>query len=328
MSIKIGYYGDGPWAHLALDLLDKDQRFIIVYIVVRYETKDPVLIDYAKRKGIPFYAVPNVNEPEFIDRVKGHGADLNISMSLNQIVKEDIINVAPKGFVNCHAGALPFYRGRNILNWALINDEDEFGVTVHYIDVGIDTGDIILQKFVSITDNDDYRSLLDRSINCCAETLHEAVILICEDNVTVKKQQSVHSVGTYCGIRKKGDEYIDWDWPSRRIFNFVRAISFPGPYARTFFQNREIAIIIAKEILDAPVYIGTEGEVVNRTPLGCVVKTGDKTILIIEVGDIVDGEVTNIRKANFRMGTRFKNRIEQQLHEMQATIIEMQAKGQ
>ena len=73
-------------------------------------------------------------------------------MSFNQIFRKDIINLTPIGIINCHAGKLPFYRGRNILNWVLINDEKEFGITVHFVDEGIDTGDIILQKTFPITD--------------------------------------------------------------------------------------------------------------------------------------------------------------------------------
>ena len=62
---------------------------------------------------------------------------------------------------------LPFYKGRNILNWVLINDEKEFGITVHYVDEGIDTGDIILQETFPIIDSDDYSTLLDKAYEEC-----------------------------------------------------------------------------------------------------------------------------------------------------------------
>ena len=72
-------------------------------------------------------------------------------MSYDQIIKEDLLKLPLKGFINCHAGALPFYRGRNVLNWVLINGESEFGITVHYIDEGIDTGAILLKKELNIS---------------------------------------------------------------------------------------------------------------------------------------------------------------------------------
>lgn len=82
-------------------------------------------------------------------------------MSFDQIFKEELLKLYPRKIINCHAGKLPFYRDRNILNWALINDEKEFGISVHFIDKGINTGDIILQKTYEIKDSDDYTTLLN-----------------------------------------------------------------------------------------------------------------------------------------------------------------------
>ena len=69
------------------------------------------------------------------------------------------LNLPKLKTINCHAGKLPFYRGRNILNWALINDEKKFGITVHYVDEKIDCGDIILQRIFKITDKDNILDL-------------------------------------------------------------------------------------------------------------------------------------------------------------------------
>ncbi|MEA1052839.1 formyltransferase family protein [Lamprobacter modestohalophilus] len=84
-----------------------------------------------------------------------------------QIFKKSTIERLDLGAINCHAGKLPFYRGRNILNWALINDEEEFGITVHSVDTGVDTGDIIRQQCFPITDADDYSTLLERAYWLC-----------------------------------------------------------------------------------------------------------------------------------------------------------------
>ena len=81
-------------------------------------------------------------------------------MLVDQILEPAIIEMAPEGFINCHAGALPFYRGRNVLNWVLINGDDRFGVTVHEMEEQIDTDDIVLQRFAEIEASDDYASPL------------------------------------------------------------------------------------------------------------------------------------------------------------------------
>ncbi len=152
--LRIGYFGDGPWAHQALDLLSRSERFEVAFIVARNDRPDPVLRQYAEQLEVPFLTHPNVNSEEFLHCIEPYACDLHVSMSFNQIMKARSWSSAPEGFINCHAGALPFYRGRNILNWAIINGESRFGVTVHYIDPGIDTGNIILQRFSDITDQD------------------------------------------------------------------------------------------------------------------------------------------------------------------------------
>ncbi len=292
--IKLGYFADGPWSHRALELITADPRFKVIFIVPRFDTRDPVLADWAKRLNVPFLPTERVNAPEAIASLKAFDADLFVSMSFNQILKRPILDAAPLGFINCHAGALPFYRGRNILNWALINDEKAFGVTVHYIDEGIDTGDIVVQKMLPITDDDTYATLLDHAIVTCAQALHEALAGLAEGTIQRRPQAAIHPVGSYFGQRRPGDEWIDWSWPSRRIFNFVRAITTPGPGATTTLDGTTVRILSAKTIPDAPNYISTPGEVVGISPAGVVVKTGDSTLLMT-AWEAADGQPVKLR---------------------------------
>jgi methionyl-tRNA formyltransferase len=281
--MKIGYFADGPWAHEAFKRIISNSEFKISFIVVRYDSIDEILVEYAKKENIPLLKHKNVNSKEFLDEIKQYNVDINVSMSFNQILKKEIINSAPEKFINCHAGALPFYRGRNILNWVLINGETEFGVTVHYVDETIDTGDIIIQKFVPIKRTDKYGDLLIKAYKSCADILYDALILIKEKKVCRIKQKSVHPIGFYCSKRCKGDELITWSWTSERIYNFIRGISIPGPGARTSCDGIEYIINGAKLIEGAPVYIDKAGNVVGENEEGIIVKTGDTTILLTEI---------------------------------------------
>jgi methionyl-tRNA formyltransferase len=175
-------------------------------------------------------------------------------MSFNQIFKTEIINLPKYNTINCHAGKLPFYRGRNILNWVLINDEKEFGITVHFVDEGIDTGDIILQRDYQITDNDNYSTLLERSYIECSNILYDAIILFKNGNIEVKKQIDINHIGFYCSQRKVGDEILNWNQSSREIFNFVRAICKPAPMARSIINGKEMIINKIQLIKNAPEY--------------------------------------------------------------------------
>ena len=88
-----------------------------------------------------------------------------------------------------------------ILNWAIINGEEKFGVTVHYVDEGIDTGDIILQKFASIGKQERYGEVLCKAHHLCADTLYEALVLLSEGRAERIPQKSIHPVGFYCSGR-------------------------------------------------------------------------------------------------------------------------------
>lgn len=303
--MRIGYFADGPWSHLALERL-LDQGHDLKFIVPRYDTRDPVLKDWSEKLSIPFLIEKNVNDLEFINSLVIHEAELFISMSFNQILKSEIINIAPEKFINCHAGKLPFYRGRNPLNWALINGEEEIGVTTHYVDEGIDTGDIITQKTIRVTSQDTYSTLLDKVIKVCPMCLCEAVQAIESGKVRPIKQSEIHPIGTYFGMRRVGDEILDWSWSSERIFNFVRAITLPGPGARTYVNgSKEIAILKANLIESAPAYTSTEGEVVGQSDDGVVVKTGDTTILVSQILDIDEDQ---IKIPKLKIGTRLLSR--------------------
>lgn len=304
--MNIGYFADGPWSHEAIKLISETVGINISFIVPRYDTQDPVLKEWAEKLNVPYIPCKNVNSSEFIRNIEKYNADLFISMSFNQILKKEIINFPRLGFINCHAGALPFYRGRNPLNWALINGESSFGITVHYVDEGIDTGDIIEQRLYPITLTDDYGTLLNRAINECANVLHSATLKIHTESVQRIKQSDIHPVGTYFGMRTFGDEIVDFNWPSIQVHNFIRAINAPGPCARCDIGEKEYAILSSELIGNAPNYIATIGEVIGKVVGGVVVKVGDSSIKLTSMAEIENDQPCNQFIPKFRIGTRFK----------------------
>ena len=282
LKMKIGYFADGPWSHRALSKIFADETLEVVFICARYDNPDPILREIASNSDTPFLIHPNINSKEFTMLIAGMDCDLFISMSFNQIFRKQMINFPRLATINCHAGKLPSYRGRNVLNWALINDEKEFGITVHYVDEGVDTGDILLQEAYPITDDDNYHSLLGRAYLGCADLLYLAIKKIQTGTATRTPQASIHPVGFYCPSRRVGDEFLNWNLSSRNIFNFVRAICYPGPQART--SNNGFAVKINRvELIDgAPSYIGVNGAVLQKENGTLLVKTGDSFIRIVE----------------------------------------------
>ena len=168
-------------------------------------------------------------------------------------------------------------------------------MSVHFVDEGIDTGDIIKQHCFPITDQDDYESLLVRAYDGCANILYEAIKLLQDNKATSISQNTIHPLGFYCSARSEGDEVIAWNQKSRDIFNFIRAICKPGPEARTFLGADEIKINKAIYLSDAPIYKGIPGAVVGREDNAFFVKTADSYIKVIQWSG-----------RNPRIGDRFK----------------------
>ena len=296
MGQVIGFFGDGGWSHNALKRLLEDQKFEIAFVCARFSHPDQRLKQIAEKHSIPFFTIQNVNNHVSLITLKQYNCDLFVSMSFDQIFKSDILELPRLGIINCHAGELPFYRGRNVLNWVLINDEKRFGITVHHVDEGIDTGDIILQKTYEISDLDDYNTLLERAYIYCGDLLKEAVYNVFSGKYKVIPQNSVHPHGFYCSRRAAGDERINWNWTSRRIFNFVRSLCLPGPRATTEIKGSLVLINRVVCFADAPRYIGIPGSVLNIKNGILTVKTGDSFLEItdfesdvpLKVGDRLD----------------------------------------
>lgn len=281
--LKIGYFADGPWGHNTLEKLISDKDIEIQFICVRVDSTDTKFVEYASEYALPLIKHKNINSDEFIQIVKKYNCDLFISMSFNQIFKQEMIDLPPMKIINCHAGKLPSYRGRNILNWALINDEKEFGITVHYVDNGIDTGAIILQESFLITDNDNYKTLLEVAYIKCPELLYQAVCLFKKGMASSYSQDDLDVPNFYCGKREIGDEKINWNQTSRELFNFIRAICSPGPRATTYLNSGEVKINNSRFIPNLKSYKGVPGQILGKTENGFFVKTLDSYIEIYEI---------------------------------------------
>lgn len=282
-KFKIGYFADGKWSHNAFELITADTSLEIAFIVPRVDSSDNTLYEYSQKWNIPYYKGARINSPEFYSLAQAHECDLFVSMSFNQIFKPAITHLPEYGTINCHAGKLPFYRGRNILNWVLINNENEFGITVHFIDEGIDTGDILLQRTFPITLDDNYSTLLEIAHKECALVLYDAIKMLQAGNHQRISQKTIHNIGFYCGMRSYGDEIINWNQTSLDIYNFIRAICAPGPKARTSFNQQVVKINSARLIEEAPCYKSTVGQIVGKTNSGFIIKTTDSTIEIFDI---------------------------------------------
>jgi methionyl-tRNA formyltransferase len=277
----------------------------VLAAVIRTSPSDPGLERYVRSLGIPVKSPRQVNDPAFVEWVRSMQPDLNISMSYDQIFKRPLIESAPLGFINCHAGKLPHYRGRNVINWAIINNETEIGLTVHFVDEGIDTGDIIMQQVLPILWEDDYGSVLKKVEAAFPDLLCRAVRMIANDNVERRPQS--HLEGSCFRRRITGDEWISWSKSSLDIYNLIRAITRPGPGARTLLGDQILIVWRARYCPDRLSYQAVPGEILMHTSEDHIrVKTGDSFIDIEEVQ--LEGRLGDRHVDALAPGTRLEGR--------------------
>tara|TARA_Y100000996_G_scaffold404882_1_gene379437 strand:- start:757 stop:1653 length:897 start_codon:yes stop_codon:yes gene_type:complete len=242
-EIRIGFFCDDEWGFNTLRLILKKKNYKIQFVCTRYlgGVKKKIKT-FCKKEKIDQFSFKNINSSIAIKKIKSYDLDILASMSYDQIFKKKTIDSIKLQIINCHAGNLPFYRGRSPLNWVLINDEDFFGITVHYINKDIDKGDIILQKKFRIKDKDNFGTILNKAYKECPKLLVRSIYLVVNKKDKPIKQSCINKKGSYYFKRVSGDERINWKINAREIFCFIRALSKPGIIATTYSGNKKILI--------------------------------------------------------------------------------------
>ncbi len=144
----------------------------------------------------------NINHKESVDKIEKYQPDLLVSILGNQIFKKQIIDLAPKGCINLHTALLPKYRGLMPTFWVMKNDEKYTGVSVFYVDKGIDSGPIVVQKKI-IIGNRTQEELINYTKKIGMESIVEAVDLIEKDKVMLLENDA--SKRTYFSFPTKED---------------------------------------------------------------------------------------------------------------------------
>lgn len=143
---------------------------------------------WAERNCINSVEASNVNDPGIIERIKAESPDLIVSVSMNQIVKKEILQMPPNRCINVHCAPLPRYGGMSPYVWVLANNEDHSAATIHYMEEGLDEGDIIVQEKVDVLKGDSEFSLFYRCCRLAASLLPGVVNEIEAGTVTSCKQ--------------------------------------------------------------------------------------------------------------------------------------------
>jgi methionyl-tRNA formyltransferase len=235
--------------------------------------------DLAAKQGIVVLSPEDPNTPAFREKLDTYRPDLFILAGYGKIIKQHIIDVPGIMCINLHGGKLPWYRGSSPLNWALINGEKSFTLSIIKVNAGVDTGDILLERTFPISTTDTIRDLHAIANEQFPLMLLEALRQI--EKGTYRLTQQDPSQGSYYPLRFPDDGLILWDmYTAEQVHNRVRALTEPYPCAFTFFKDLKIKLV-ASELHDFD-YFGEPGRVYMKSGRGLLICALDKCLWIRE----------------------------------------------
>ena len=189
---------------------------------------------YALEHGIPVLQPEKMKDPEFVEQLRAFNADLQVVVAF-RMLPEVVWAMPPLGTFNVHAALLPQYRGAAPINWAVINGETTTGVTTFFLDHDIDTGRVIMRRPFDIPDDADVEYVYDGLMRLGAEVALETIDRIIAGNGQVESipQEEMGESGPLHAAPKIFKETCDinWNQPSKRIYDFIRGLSpYPGAW--------------------------------------------------------------------------------------------------
>ena len=236
-------------------------------------TSPPVKVE-AEKRGLAVYQPENLKAPETAQLIRDLAPDVVVVVAYGQLLPHRILDIPPKGCINVHGSLLPKYRGAAPIQWAMINGDAETGVTTMYMDVGLDTGDMILKRTLPITDDMTAGDLWDRLATVGAGCLAETLALIERGRAPRTPQDSAEA--TLAPKLGKQDGMIDFAQPTAAVLSRIRGVT-PWPGATASLGGEVLKIHQAAPAEGR----GEPGEILDNKRL--VVATADGAVELTKV---------------------------------------------
>ena len=203
----------------------------------------PAVKEAALEYNLPVYQPIKVREPEFIQKIRDLKPEVIVVAAFGQILPKELLDIPPYGCINVHASLLPKYRGAAPIQAAIINGEKETGVTIMHMDVSLDTGDMILQESIPISEDETGGSLHDKLALLGAKLLVKALDKL-KDGTAVRTPQD-DSQATYVKMLDKEMGNIDFTMSAQDIERLIRGLN-PWPSAYTKINGKNLKALECK----------------------------------------------------------------------------------
>ncbi|MDF2951446.1 MAG: methionyl-tRNA formyltransferase [Anaerocolumna sp.] len=283
--MNILYMGTPDIAAVILETLIQSRHKIIAVVTQPDKPKGrgnqiqfPPVKELAINNQIPVFQPAKVREESFLQTVKELRPDIIVVAAFGQILPKALLDMPPFGCINVHASLLPKYRGAAPIQWSIIDGEEKTGITIMHMDVGLDTGDMIMKQEVVIEPKETGGSLHDKLAICGGEILLKALDAI--ESGTAKREKQIEEESNYAKMLDKTVGKIDFSKSAISIERLIRGLN-PWPSAYTHLFDKTLKIWDADVIAENPE--GTPGEILSVTKDAIIVKTGEGSLSIKEL---------------------------------------------
>lgn len=254
----------------------------------------PPVKEMALEEGIPVFQPEKIRLPENVQLLQQLNPDFIVAAAFGQIIPQSILDIPQFGCLNVHASLLPSWRGAAPIQWSILAGDRVTGVTIMRMNAGLDTGDMILKKEVSIREDETGDSLFDRLMAEGAALLPQAMEQILSGSAVYTPQPEV-SPTPYAKMLTRQSGIIDWNQDAGHIARMVRAFdSWPGTC--TFLHSKMLKVLKAGEVpsgeaavIEQEALSGTgrgaalSGEILRARKDELIVRTGSGALRLLEV---------------------------------------------
>ena len=237
------------------------------------------LTPLCRKHEIPYKFVSDINDSESVTWIRELKPDVIFCFGWSSLIKKELLRLSDLGVVGFHPSLLPLNRGRHPIVWALVLGLEKTGSTFFIMDEGADSGDILSQKEIEVTIEDNASSLYRKIITSALIQVEEFLPRLSDGTFLSKKQD--HRLANTWRKRYEPDGRIDFRMSSRALYNLVRALTKPYVGAHIEYHNERITVWKCLEIQYDLNHL-EPGKVLDVNEDGILIKTGDAAILIVD----------------------------------------------
>ena len=239
-DFKIVFMGTPAFAVAILEKLVKEGCNVVAVITAPdkpagrgMQMSESAVKKFAVEHGLHLLQPVKLKDPEFISALTDLKADVQVVVAF-RMLPEIVWNMPPLGTINLHASLLPKYRGAAPINWAIINGENETGLTTFRLQHAIDTGDVLMQQAIQIRDDETAGELHDEMMALGAELIYTTLDQYCTGVLAPKPQAAIAVAEGLPSAPKIHTDTckIDWNKTAQQVYNLVRGLSpYPGCFS-------------------------------------------------------------------------------------------------